>query len=251
MPGPQGPPLPPPPSAAPGFDAPLPEPPTGALPALHWGDPTPAPAPPPRPGPPPPHSRLAVAAAALGALAGGAGLAFILGAVALFRLRTSGKRGKGLAVLGMVLTVAWAGAGAATYYFVFANPLRNDEGVVVRQGDIPVDQLRVGDCIEDFTTSKSIGKVTVVPCTDAHDAEVFHTFDLTGKNDSYPAPEELATLATTPCLDTSKTAVKAEDLKNAKVALLKPLETGWKKGERTVTCIAVQNSGTITRSIRA
>lgn len=248
QPPPDAPLLPDPPSAGSGYDNVLPEPPTGAMRALQWGDPTPAPAPPPRPPAPPSYSRLAVAAAVLGALLGGAGLALIVGAVALFRLRTSGKRGQQLAVLGMALTVAWAVAGGAVYYNAVANPVRNDAGVIVRKAGIKVDQLRAGDCIEYFNTSKSVSKITVIPCTSPHDAEVFHIFSFPAGD--YPGDRQIDEQATKTCLDTFKTAVKADDAKNAKVALHKPVEATWKKGGRQVSCIAVQNSGTITRSIR-
>jgi hypothetical protein len=242
--------LPDPPSAGSAFDA-LPEPPPDLQPVLQWGDPTPAPTPPPRPGPPPPVSRLAIAAAALGVLVGGAGLSLILGLVAFLRLRTSGKRGRGLAIFGMVMTVVWAAAITVVYVAVLSKPpLRDENGVVARKGDVKVDKLRIGDCLESWSTSTSLNTVIVVPCTQPHNAEVFHTFALQGTDKEYPGDGIVREQSTTTCLDKAKTAVKPDDLKNAKVAVIKPVAVSWKKGLHGVTCLTVQNSGSISRSIR-
>lgn len=185
----------------------------------------------------------------IGVLLGGLGLALVLGVVALVSIRRTARRGTGLAVAGMVLSVLWIGAGFAVYQAVLSQPpLRDANGVIIRKGDVPVDQLRIGDCLEKWSTSDKVGKVAAVPCTTAHDAEVFHTFDITGE--AYPGDQEVTKQGTSGCLATSTTAIKAADLKNAKVALLKPIESSWKQNDHTITCLAVQNSGTITRSIR-
>lgn len=242
------PPLPDPPSSS--RSTALPDPPTGTQPALKWGDPTPASAPPPRPGRPPPYSRLAVATLGLGVFLGGAGLALVTGAVALLRLRTSRKRGQGLAVSGMVLAVAWTALGALVYTNVLSRPpLRDATGKVTRRGDIAVTQLLVGDCIERWTSTAKIDKVTVVPCTTAHNAEVFHTFDVTGKD--FPGDGPISEQASTQCLDNLKTTIKEVDRKTIQLAVYKPIATSWKHGEHAVACVAVQSSGTISRSIRA
>jgi hypothetical protein len=148
-----------------------------------------------------------------------------------------------------VLPVVWAVVITVVYVAVLSKPpLRDANGVVTRKGDVKVDKLRIGDCVENWSTSTSINEVIVVPCTQPHNAEVFHTFDLEGKD--YPGDGIVREQSTTTCLDKAKTAVKPDDLKNAKVALLKPGAVSWKRGLHTVTCLTVQNSGSISRSIR-
>jgi hypothetical protein len=191
---------------------------------------------------------LAASAAVVGVLLAGGGIALILGVVSLLRLRTSGKRGRGLAITGIVLTVAWAGFGVAAYVDVLSKPpARNADGVLLRKTDLPTNQLRIGDCIEKFAATKEVDKVTAVPCTTAHDAEVFHTFELAGTE--YPGDSTVKQQSSSTCL-TSKTTIKPADVANAKIAVFKPLATSWTAGNHRVTCVAVQNSGTITRSIR-
>jgi hypothetical protein len=227
----------------------LPEPPAGLQPALAWGDPTPAPTPPPRPGPPPPYSKLAVTTLGLGLLGGAGGLALVTGVVALLRLRTSRKRGRGLAIGGMVLTVAWAALAALVYVNVLSQPpLRDAAGTVTRKGDIAVTKLRTGDCIENWTPTTEVGKVTVVPCATAHNAEVFHTFDVAGKD--FPGDGPIREQSSTQCLDSLKKTITEADRKNIKVAVFKPIAASWQRGEHNVACVAVQNDGTVTRSIR-
>lgn len=196
-----------------------------------------------------PLSKLAVATLVTGVLLGGGGLALILGLAALISIRRSRLRGTGLAVIGMVFTLFWGAAAYLVNESVLSKPsVRDANGVIVHKGDVRVDQLRTGDCLEKWATSDKVGKVTGVPCITAHDAEVFHTFGLGGI--AFPGDPEVTKLATTGCLDASKTKIKDADLKNVKIALLKPLESSWNKKDHRVTCVAVQNSGTITRSVR-
>jgi len=230
----------------------LPEPPPDFQPTLQWGDPTPAPAPPPRPGPPGPLNKLAVTTivlGALGALLVTAVAALITGALALVRLRSSNERGKGLAVGGMVLAVAWMTISALVYVNVLSQPpLRDANGKVIHKGNLAVTQLRTGDCLEKWTPTTEVGKVTVVPCTAAHNAEVFHTFDVTGKE--FPGDGPIRDESSTQCLDKLKTTIKETDRKSIQVAVFKPIATSWKRGEHAVACVAVQSTGTLTRSIR-
>jgi hypothetical protein len=229
----------------------LPEPPPDAQPVLQWGDPTPAPAPPPRPAPPGPLNKLAVATivlGALGALIVTAAAALVTGALALSRLRTSNERGKGLAVGGMVLAVAWVALAALVYVNVLSQPpLRDGKGVVTRKGDLAVTQLQVGDCIEKWALSTEVSKVTVVPCTTAHDAQVFHAFKVTGTE--FPGDGPIRDQASTQCSDKLKTTIKEADRKKIQLAVFKPIAASWKRGEHGVACVAVESGGAVTRSI--
>jgi hypothetical protein len=143
-----------------------------------------------------------------------------------------------LAAIGMLLTAAWGVAGAYLYLNVLSKPVaRNAQGVVVRRGDVLVTSLRVGDCIEKWATTTTVGNVTVVPCTTNHDAEVYYTFTATGGS-TYPGDKTVTDEATTQCLAKAKTALKAADAKTAKVAFLKPVDASWKGGQKQVTCVA-------------
>jgi hypothetical protein len=175
--------------------------------------------------------------------------ALVTGALALSRLRRSNERGKGLAVGGMIFAVAWIALVALVYVNVIAQPpLRDAKGVVIRKGDVAVTQLQAGDCIENWTPTTEVGKVTVVPCATVHNAEVFHTFEVTG--DEFPGDGPIRDQSSTQCLDKLKTTIKEADRKKIEIAVFKPIATSWKRGEHNVACVAVQSDGTINRSIR-
>ena len=271
-------PLPPPPGGPspdpgrrPAFDGPLPDAPPDN-PPLQWGAPLSAAAPAPKAPGRPKLSVLAVVSLVigalaglpalvavllekdpgrwvlLGALAGGTGLALILGLIALIRCRGGRRRGTAFAVTGMVLAALW-GAGAAYAILVNSAPeARDTTGKVVRRGDVPVTTLKVGDCIEKWSVAGSVGDVTVVPCTTNHDAEVFHTFTATG-GDKFPGDTPVGSEAATQCLAKAKTALKPDDAKKAKTAFFKPVSASWGKGQKQVSCIAVMPAP-LGRSVR-
>ena len=229
------------------FDGPLPDAPADT-PPLQWGQPLSSSAPAPRSKGPKPLSKLAVVSLVLGFLGGGLGL--ILGLVALLRIRRTGKRGAPLAVGGIVLAVAWAALVGYVYVAVINAPQARDTpgGPVVRRGEVLVTDLRVGDCIEKWAVSNSIGKVTVVPCTFNHDAEIFHTFTAGGAG-AFPGDKAVTDEANTQCTTKAKTGLKPDDLKTAKIAFLKPVQASWDKNEKQVTCVAT-TPAPLGRSIR-
>jgi hypothetical protein len=271
-------PLPPPPAHPgpadrhnPAFDGPLPDAPADS-PPLQWGSPLSAAAPAPKAPGRPPLSRLAVIALVLGALAGvpvlvavilewnpgrwvllgslggTAALALLLGLIGLIRCRGGRRRGAPLAVIGMVLAVLW-GAGSAFAVLQNSAPeARDASGKIVRKGDVEVTSLKVGDCLEKLAAANQVGKITALPCTSNHEAEVFHTFTA-GGGDKFPGEQAVKDEATTQCLEKAKTALKPDDAKKATVAYLKPIEAPWGKNQKQLTCVAVMPAP-LGRSVR-
>ena len=253
------------------FDGPLPDAPADN-PPLQWGTPLSAAAPAPKPPGRPPLSTLAVVSLVAGGLTGVpalvvvlfkldlsttvllstlgglGGLALVLGLISLVRCRGGRRRGAGLAVTGIVLAAVW-GAGAAAVVVLSNKPeARDASGKVVREGDVPVTSLKVGECIKKWAVAGTVGDVTVLPCTMNHDAEVFHTFTATG-TDKFPGDAAIVGEAATQCLEKAKTALKPDDLKKAKTAYFKPVEAGWGNKQRQIACVAVMPAA-LGRSIR-
>jgi hypothetical protein len=194
-------------------------------------------------------SGWAVASLIVG-LIGGVLLSAILGIVALIRIRRTGQRGKPLAIIGILLSVLWAIAIAGVVLFVArTSATRGPDGHVTERGAVLVTQLRVGDCVEKWSTASTVGQVgsvTVVPCTVSHDAEIFLTYAVPGT--AFPGDRQVTAAATTQCLAGSKTALKPAELAKASIAYLKPLASSWAKGDRNVVCVAVSKTP-VTHSI--
>jgi hypothetical protein len=185
----------------------------------------------------------------LGVLVGGFGLALVTGLVALLRGRRTHKRGMALAAVGMVLTALWGAGITYVSLDVLSKPVARDAaGNVVRRGEVLVTSLRVGDCIEKWAVTNQVGRITVIPCTSNHDAEVFRTFTATGTG-KFPGDKAVTDEATTQCVATAKTALKPDDAKKAKLAFLKPVEASWAKGQKQVTCVATMPAP-LGRSVR-
>src|SRR5690554_1114814 len=65
----------------------------------------------------------------------------------------------------------------------FMDAKRDDSGALVSEGNINAFEIRVGDCFNDESTSSSGEQAPVtgvhgVPCSQAHDNEVYAVFDL-------------------------------------------------------------------------
>jgi hydroxypyruvate isomerase len=88
-----------------------------------------------------------------------------------------------------------------------------------------------------------------VPCTNAHNAEVFETFVMSGS--TYPGDSAIKAEASAKCTAKLAATVKEADRKNLQLGIFNPLSDSWQRGEHGVTCVAVQKSGTVTRSILA
>jgi hypothetical protein len=222
----------------------LPDPPPGYV-NPQWGYPIAAPKPPPRPT----MNGFAVASLIVGLL-GGVVVSAVLGIIALLRIRRTGQRGKPLAIIGILLTVIWAIVIAGVLVLVArTTAARGPDGHVTQRGSVLVTQLRVGDCVEKWSTASTVGQVgsvTVVPCTTSHDAEIFLTYAVPGT--AFPGDRQVTAAATKQCLAGSKTALKPAELAKASIAYLKPLASSWSKGDRNVICVAVSKAP-VTHSI--
>ncbi|HEX2805028.1 MAG TPA: septum formation family protein [Kineosporiaceae bacterium] len=227
-----------------GFTSTLPDPPPGYV-NPQWGYPIAAPKPPPRPS----MNGLAVASLIVG-LIGGVVISAVLGIIALIQIRRRGQRGKRLAITGILLTVFWALVIAGAVVLIArSTATRGADGHVTERGSVLVTQLRVGDCVEKWSTASTVGQVgsvTVVPCTTSHDAEIFLTYAVPGT--TFPGDRQVTAAATTQCLAGSKTALKPAELAKAQIAYLKPLASSWTKGDRNVICVAVSKTP-VTHSI--
>ena len=74
---------------------------------------------------------------------------------------------------------------------------RNEDGEVVEGGDVGALVLKVGDCLAEPAVGE-VEKVPVVPCSETHDSELFHSFMLTG--DEYPGVDAIVEEVGTECI---------------------------------------------------
>ena len=118
-------------------------------------------------------------------------------------------------------------------------------------------QLRMGDCFtsEASTSGRTVklDDVTTVPCTDAHDGEVFAVaMHPAAKGDPYPGDDAVADFAAAECLERfpAYTGSKYDD-SDLDVASVRPDEDSWtEKDDRAVACVLYKKGEKLTGSRR-
>jgi len=112
--------------------------------------------------------------------------------------------------------------------------------------------LAVGACFDVPGRDTDISTVVSHPCTEAHDAEVFHVAEYTG--DSYPISLSLDSFIDDSCVPVFATYVGEafETSEDLTIGYFYPSRDGWNNGDRTVTCYAAREDETkMTESVKA
>jgi hypothetical protein len=194
----------------------------------------------------PPLSRLAVAALVTGALPL-APAAVGLGIAGLAVTRGGRRRGRGLAVGGLLAAAVWLAVAAALGTVAalthgFHRPVKVEysysHAAIFGMG------LRPGDCI----SAPAGTSVSIVPCTAPHDGEVFATLTLPAG--SWPGPDAVRQEANDGC------AARLPGYLNPQLAVslsqdyVYPDQVAWDGGTRTVICEVRAASGQLDQSVR-
>ncbi|MCW2929555.1 MAG: hypothetical protein JWM19_517 [Actinomycetia bacterium] len=231
---------PPDPPAEPPDVVPLPPPPA-APPELTADDAAP-------PGPVPatkaPLSWLAVAALVTGVLPV-IPLGLGLGIVGLVSTRRGRRRGRDLAVIGLLATIVWVAIGGtlgavAELTHGFHKPVKIKYTYV----QAAVFSLRQGDCLNNVPSASS---PSLTSCNSPHDAEVVATFPLSGT--SWPGAAVLQQEAQTGC------SARLSSYLNPQLAIsltqdyVYPGQVAWQAGTRTVVCEVRATTGQLDQSV--
>jgi hypothetical protein len=168
-------------------------------------------------------------------------LGIVFGIIALNRISGTAKRGRGMAIAGIVCGSLWIiGVIAAVVIGAALEPDRDVNGVVTSSGDVGASDLRVGDCAADAPEGTTI-TLHVVPCSQPHGAEVFAQFDLAG--DGYPGGAEVDRFAAGGCRSRVNDYVGAGG-PDYDLYYLVPTSGTWETGDRQVTCMVGGPDGT-------
>ena len=120
-----------------------------------------------------------------------------------------------------------------------------------------VNELAVGDCIDEPSNTTSITTVQHQPCADPHDGEVFaliaYTPDSSGTYPGAGAFDDLVTQQCLPAVITYTGRSLAEvDAAGLSYAYFYPTTTSWAGGDRGVTCyIAKADGSKLVGSVKA
>lgn len=220
----------------------------GQQPPGQWGQQPPPPYPPPGQGG---TNGFAIASLIFGLL-GGVLLSVIFGFVALSQIKRRGQGGRGLAIAGLSLSGAWVVGIVAIAVIAALTSSTGTDGPTTSladSGDVKVQQLAPGQCLNGLEESSAIRDLPVVPCAQPHEGEVFAVFEL--PDGDYPGDQEVAKLAEDGCVDRLEThAPKAADDPDVTIYFLHPTRSSWRLGDQGVACVAMSGTGKVTGSIQ-
>ncbi|MES9601997.1 septum formation family protein [Actinomadura sp. NPDC000929] len=195
------------------------------------------PAPPPAPLPPVPARRRTNRFAVTALVTGLLGLipvavGFVI--AALVQAGRRGEKGKGLAIGGLVASVAWAAAVALTLTLLSADV----NGQSVRKdGKVAVTTIRPGECFSEFEETPAGMYVRRSSCTAPHQGEVGAEGEL--PDIPYPGERETADRAWTVCRERTEFLERSRYGSDLKLRVAPPDEDAWKGGRRAATCVMV------------
>jgi hypothetical protein len=168
-----------------------------------------------------------------------------LGIAGVVVTRGGRRRGRGLAIGGLLAAIVWSAiavtvATVAALTHGFHKPVK----IEYNYSHAAVFSLRQGDCVSMPDDSA----VSVVPCTTAHDAEVFATFTLPAGR--WPGSAAVGQAASDGC------AARLDGYLNPQLAIslsqdyVYPGQVAWQAGTRTVVCEVRAASGQLDQSVR-
>jgi hypothetical protein len=172
-------------------------------------------------------------------------LAFGFAVAGLARTRRGRRAGRAAAVGGLVLAVAWTGAGAA----VAAVLLGSAAGPAARISPLrgTVFSLRAGQCAD--TARNGVDGAHALPCGQPHQIEVYATFRLVGT--TWPGTAALGQRASLGCLGRVGGYLSPGLLGTTLAgSYVYPDQGAWAAGERTVVCEVRGTSRPLTGSVR-
>jgi Septum formation len=129
----------------------------------------------------------------------------------------------------LVVIVAVIGVG----FFVFRDQLSGN-----------VNDLKVGDCIDEPVITTSVSDVQHQPCNQPHDAEVFTVVTDTTSGD-YPGDSHFSDLANSQCTDAASSYLGTDFNSRDDIGggFFYPSTDSWANGDRTITCYLDRTDG--------
>lgn len=193
----------------------------------------------------PPFSKVAIAALPAGILPlipVGIGL----GIAGLVTTRRGRRRGRSLALAGLLTATTWLAIGAALgTVAALTHGFHRPTKVVYSNGLGTVFTLRPGDCVVGLQSDLS---PSLTPCSAPHDAEVFATFALPGT--SWPGAAVVQQEAGTGCSSRLAGYLNPQLSISLSQDYVYPGQVAWQTGTRTVICEVRATTGQLTQSVK-
>lgn len=115
---------------------------------------------------------------------------------------------------------------------------RDGTGEIVAGGDLDVMTIQVGDCFDDPDETGVVYNLDAVPCSQAHDNEVFASVPLTGVWSEYPGQSVVESYAYEQCSGSRFDEFVGTPYFDSSldVFTLTPTQESWDQGDREIIC---------------
>jgi len=165
-------------------------------------------------------------------------ISVVFACTVISRSKDGRDHGRTMAISALVIVGLWVVLAIAVIAIVLATDSeRDDDGNVTAAGSETIVDLRVGDCLPDVQESGEHYTTKVVPCHEAHRAEVFGTFDLEGE---WTDQKEIDRLSDAGCLDRYAAYVGVPPRKSSLGLLVyRPVSARSFRADPGVVCIVV------------
>jgi hypothetical protein len=170
-----------------------------------------------------------------------------LSVVGLVTTRRGRRRGRELAVIGLLATIVWIAVGGtlgtvAELTHGFHKPVKIKYNYV----QAAVFDLRQGDCLNNVPSASS---PSLTSCNSPHDAEVFATFALSGA--SWPGAAAVQQEAQTGCSAQLSSYLNPQLAISLTQDYVYPGQVAWQGGTRTVVCEVRATTGQLDQSVKS
>jgi len=145
-------------------------------------------------------------------------------------------------------------SGCSVIENIFPAQAERDEETneVQEAGEADVFTMAVGDCLNN-QDADVVETIPAVPCSEPHDFEAYHSFDLTG-GDEFPGLETIEAEADKGCYEAFPTFVGiAYEESTLDFSYFYPTEDSWAAADREIMCIvydAEPSTGTLAGAAR-
>jgi hypothetical protein len=156
------------------------------------------------------------------------------------------------AAAGLIAVTALSGCSVLENVFPAQAERDNETQEIAEAGQQDVFEVAVGDCFNDEGDGTEVTDLPAVPCTEPHDNEIYHLFDLAGEE----FPLDADAQADAGCAAQFAAFIGLEYEVSTEIDFFPILPTAqtWAEGDREVICsvfdVAKQSTGTLAGAAR-
>jgi hypothetical protein len=115
---------------------------------------------------------------------------------------------------------------------------RSSDGSITTKGDLDAFSIKTGDCFTNPGEATDFSKVTALPCTQPHTAQVYGSFTYPDATSTAPTDQAMQDTVSTQCKPFEASINTGfASTNNMYGAYIRPNDQAWSKGNYTILCV--------------